>query len=204
MTLLLSVLAVLETSRPSTVSARRRSTGSRRCVASRRQCSRRMSSVRLTLIFPSPTNLSQVAMESFLEEMLGGGEAADRIRGLWNEYEAGQTPEAKFVKDLDRLELCLQTVEYERRKHHHHLIPLNSLSSLRTDLHPHHFYTQATPNTTSRPSTPARSLTSVILPPSNGHPTSWPSAKRCLRSGARLRRARSRTGSGTRLASLRQ
>jgi len=93
-------------------------------------------------------------MTSFLEEMLGGGEAADRIRELWNvrprspsflsslllvlsfspaepslylsfssdasesrstqEYEAGQTPEAKFVKDLDRLELCLQTVEYER------------------------------------------------------------------------------------------
>ncbi|KAL7412513.1 HD domain-containing protein [Mrakia frigida] len=59
--------------------------------------------------------LEEVAMTSFLEEMLGGGEAAERIRELWNEYEAGQTPEAKFVKDLDRLELCLQTVEYERR-----------------------------------------------------------------------------------------
>lgn len=30
------------------------------------------------------------------------------------EYEEQQTPEAKFVKDLDRLELTLQTVEYER------------------------------------------------------------------------------------------
>jgi 5'-deoxynucleotidase YfbR-like HD superfamily hydrolase len=68
----------------------------------------------------APVSHIQVAMESFLEEMLGGGEAADRIRDLWNEYEAGATPEAKFVKDLDRLELCLQTVEYERRESTRH------------------------------------------------------------------------------------
>jgi 5'-deoxynucleotidase YfbR-like HD superfamily hydrolase len=114
------------------------------------------------------------AMDSFLGEMLGPGEAADRIRTLWDvrllsltaspaatassrsspaplllggmglltapisstddplfpraslfdpgsssdhhtqEYEGQQTAEARFVKDLDRLELTLQTVEYER------------------------------------------------------------------------------------------
>jgi putative hydrolase of HD superfamily len=36
-----------------------------------------------------------------------------RIKDLWNEYEDRITPESKFVKDLDLLELCLQAVEYE-------------------------------------------------------------------------------------------
>lgn len=45
-----------------------------------------------------------------------GGEAhvqAKRIRELYEEYEQRQTPEAKFVKDLDWFELCVQAVEYE-------------------------------------------------------------------------------------------
>ena len=32
---------------------------------------------------------------------------------LWQEYCAAQTPEAKYVKDLDKLELILQADEYE-------------------------------------------------------------------------------------------
>lgn len=32
---------------------------------------------------------------------------------LWEEYESGTTPEAKCVKDLDKLELILQADEYE-------------------------------------------------------------------------------------------
>ncbi|KAK4058065.1 hypothetical protein OIO90_000804 [Microbotryomycetes sp. JL221] len=36
-----------------------------------------------------------------------------RIKALWQEYEARQTPEAKFVKDLDMFELAVQGVEYE-------------------------------------------------------------------------------------------
>lgn len=36
-----------------------------------------------------------------------------RIKDLWNEYEDRITPESKFVKDLDLLELCVQAVEYE-------------------------------------------------------------------------------------------
>lgn len=31
------------------------------------------------------------------------------------EYEEGETPEAKFVKDLDRLDLIMQAFEYEKR-----------------------------------------------------------------------------------------
>lgn len=56
-------------------------------------------------------------MDSFMNEMLGGPNnkhARERIRSLWEEYEARETPEAKLVKDLDRLELVLQASEYER------------------------------------------------------------------------------------------
>jgi 5'-deoxynucleotidase YfbR-like HD superfamily hydrolase len=61
--------------------------------------------------------LEAKAMDSFLNEMLGGGgnaQARERFRSLWEEYEARETPESKLVKDLDRLELALQGVEYER------------------------------------------------------------------------------------------
>lgn len=61
--------------------------------------------------------LEEKAMDSFLNEMLGGEgnrQARERFRSLWEEYEARETPESKLVKDLDRLELALQAVEYER------------------------------------------------------------------------------------------
>ncbi|HEX2094905.1 MAG TPA: HD domain-containing protein [Longimicrobiaceae bacterium] len=43
-----------------------------------------------------------------LATLLGRGE----IRELWEEYQAGATPEARFVKELDRLETVLQAAEY--------------------------------------------------------------------------------------------
>lgn len=36
-----------------------------------------------------------------------------RLKSLWEEYEARETPESKFVKDLDLFELAVQGVEYE-------------------------------------------------------------------------------------------
>ena len=35
---------------------------------------------------------------------------------LWKEYASDSTPEANFVKDLDKLELIIQAVEYEHSK----------------------------------------------------------------------------------------
>ncbi|WWC59039.1 uncharacterized protein I303_101585 [Kwoniella dejecticola CBS 10117] len=61
--------------------------------------------------------LEEQAMDSFLNEMLGGRgnrDARERFRSLWDEYETRETPESKLVKDLDRVELALQAVEYER------------------------------------------------------------------------------------------
>jgi putative hydrolase of HD superfamily len=41
--------------------------------------------------------------------------AAEEIKTLWNEYEAVSTQEARFVKDVDKFELMVQTLEEERR-----------------------------------------------------------------------------------------
>ncbi|XP_024529927.1 HD domain-containing protein 2 [Selaginella moellendorffii] len=46
-------------------------------------------------------------------DILENGRAASEIRELWNEYESNLSPEAKLVKDLDKVEMILQALEYE-------------------------------------------------------------------------------------------
>jgi len=58
--------------------------------------------------------LESDAMHNFVHDMLHNSPAARRIESLWREYEDGQSPEAKFVKDLDRFEMASQALEYER------------------------------------------------------------------------------------------
>uniref|UniRef100_A0A336LMJ8 5'-deoxynucleotidase HDDC2 n=1 Tax=Culicoides sonorensis TaxID=179676 RepID=A0A336LMJ8_CULSO len=41
--------------------------------------------------------------------------SSDKLMTLFEEYEKGETAEAKFVKDLDRLDLIMQAFEYEKR-----------------------------------------------------------------------------------------
>lgn len=41
-------------------------------------------------------------------------EAANEIMELWEEYENISSPEARFVKDVDKYELLMQCIEYER------------------------------------------------------------------------------------------
>ena len=57
------------------------------------------------------------AMDYITTELLApmGGGIAGEFLGLWEEYEEGVTEEAVFVKDVDRFELLVQTVEYEKR-----------------------------------------------------------------------------------------
>ncbi|KAE8234773.1 hypothetical protein CF326_g181 [Tilletia indica] len=54
------------------------------------------------------------AIEYLTYDLLGGSRAGQRLEALWEEYEAKETPESRLVKDLDRFELCLQALEYER------------------------------------------------------------------------------------------
>ncbi|KAI8869496.1 hypothetical protein GQ42DRAFT_163376 [Ramicandelaber brevisporus] len=47
----------------------------------------------------------------------GDGEmiaVVEEIRELWNEYEEGATGEAKLVKDIDKFEMIVQAMEYEK------------------------------------------------------------------------------------------
>jgi len=39
---------------------------------------------------------------------------ADEIRKLWDEFEAGKSGEAKLVKDLDKVEMCMQALAYAK------------------------------------------------------------------------------------------
>lgn len=43
-----------------------------------------------------------------------GGVAGQSLKEVWQEYEDGKTPESQFVHDVDKIELILQMVEYER------------------------------------------------------------------------------------------
>ncbi|KAI0996636.1 hypothetical protein K3495_g11547 [Podosphaera aphanis] len=49
-----------------------------------------------------------------LLENVSGGVQANEIRALWQEYEDSKTLESQFVHDVDKVELLLQMVEYER------------------------------------------------------------------------------------------
>lgn len=49
-----------------------------------------------------------------ISSILGDCPAAKSIRALWEEYEKGETKEAKLVKDFDKIEMIVQAGEYER------------------------------------------------------------------------------------------
>jgi len=57
------------------------------------------------------------AMEK-IRDVLGSGSGGDEMLELWKEYEAGETPESKLVKDLDKIEMILQALEYEAEGDH--------------------------------------------------------------------------------------
>lgn len=67
---------------------------------------------------PEKHRREAVTMDFLTEILLGqssgffkqGGE----IREIWQEYEASKTLEAVFVHDIDKIELLLQAIEYER------------------------------------------------------------------------------------------
>lgn len=56
-------------------------------------------------------------MEYLCTSLLGnvhGGAAGREIREVWQEYEDSKTLESHFVHDVDKMELLLQMIEYER------------------------------------------------------------------------------------------
>ncbi|KAH7324638.1 HD domain-containing protein [Stachybotrys elegans] len=43
------------------------------------------------------------------------GDTGEHIRAIWQEYEDSETLDSKYVHDVDKMELLLQMMEYERR-----------------------------------------------------------------------------------------
>lgn len=56
-------------------------------------------------------------MDYICTNLLGrfnGGLNGKEVRAIWQEYEDSETPESLFVHDVDKMELLLQMLEYER------------------------------------------------------------------------------------------
>lgn len=74
------------------------------------------------------------ALAYLVHDLLGSSPAALRLEALWHEYEERESLESKLVKDLDRFELILQAVEYERA---HDIVDLQPFFSCAGDItHP--------------------------------------------------------------------
>jgi putative hydrolase of HD superfamily len=68
-------------------------------------------------------------MEYLTQNLLGrfnGGSTGKDLMQAWQEYEDGETLESKFVRDVDKLELILQMLDYERA--HEHELDLGDFS----------------------------------------------------------------------------
>ena len=66
---------------------------------------------------PEKNRREAETMDFVANNLLGnvhGGLAGKDIRAAWQEYEDSQTMESQFVHDVDKIELILQMVEYER------------------------------------------------------------------------------------------
>jgi putative hydrolase of HD superfamily len=61
-----------------------------------------------------PPGVKAAAEGAAMDELLEGLAFAGRWRALWDEFEEQQTPEARLVRDADRLDLLLQALVYER------------------------------------------------------------------------------------------
>lgn len=55
--------------------------------------------------------LETAAMEKLTESL-----NSDELLDLWKEYEERETGEARFVKDMDLIDMCLQALKYEKQQ----------------------------------------------------------------------------------------
>ncbi|KAJ5051934.1 uncharacterized protein L3040_001697 [Drepanopeziza brunnea f. sp. 'multigermtubi'] len=70
---------------------------------------------------PEKSRRESTTMDYFTKSLLGrvnGGIPGEEMRAIWQEYEDSLTPESQFVHDVDKIELLLQMMEYERVHEH--------------------------------------------------------------------------------------
>jgi len=63
---------------------------------------------------PTTSAEKEAAERAAMDGLLAPVADPDELRGLWEAYEARETPTARFVKDMDLVENCLQALKYER------------------------------------------------------------------------------------------
>ncbi len=72
---------------------------------------------------PTPAGRSlprgaKAAMETAIfDELAAGAGDPERWRDLWREFEAAETPEARLVRDADKLDMFVQALLYRRAGH---------------------------------------------------------------------------------------
>lgn len=67
---------------------------------------------------PEKSRREASTMDYLTQGLLGkvdGGKVGSEIRAIWQEYEDSQTLESTYVHDIDKMELLVQMVEYEKR-----------------------------------------------------------------------------------------
>ncbi len=62
-------------------------------------------------------DVKHAAEATAMTELLDGLPNRQVYLGLWAEYDASATPEARLVRDADKLEMVFQAFEYERQGH---------------------------------------------------------------------------------------
>lgn len=58
------------------------------------------------------------AMATIRDETLAGNPVGRELYDLWTEYEAGESPAAVLMKDIDKFEMILTAYEYEQSQPH--------------------------------------------------------------------------------------
>jgi len=61
--------------------------------------------------------VKHAAEERIVVDLLADLPGGARYVALWQEYDAGSTPEARLVKDVDKLEMVVQAIRYSQRGH---------------------------------------------------------------------------------------
>ncbi len=62
-----------------------------------------------------PETAKHEAESAALRETVGSAPGGERLLALWDEYEARTSPEARLVRDADRLDMLLQATVYMER-----------------------------------------------------------------------------------------
>ncbi len=62
-----------------------------------------------------PKDEKRAMEEQALAELLDGHPRSEELQSIWQEFEDRTSPEGKFVSDLDKLDMGLQAVSYQRQ-----------------------------------------------------------------------------------------